>query len=75
MNELDRVESLLVDAVNLADAVRSIDVAETYVVTFTKAIDEALAALQTLRDEVEHPRDEAYERAAARYDGEGKDWR
>jgi hypothetical protein len=25
--------------------------------------------------EREEPRDEAYERAAARYDGEGKDWR
>ena len=25
--------------------------------------------------EVEKPRDEAYERAAARYDGTGKDWR
>jgi len=36
---------------------------------------QATAIYQEAAEEARNPRDEAYERAAARYDGEGKDWR
>ena len=36
---------------------------------------QSTAAWSAAYEDAINPRDEAYERAAARYDGEGKDWR
>ena len=76
MNAWDKLEAALTDVQNiLGEMWNALPASKSVRVGLAlKSAEDLARQVAKLRAEDE-PRDEAYERAAARYDGSGKDWR
>jgi hypothetical protein len=74
---LNELRNMLIDASNAVDDVDD-ELTDAQREGVQTSIDQTLGLLNRIdADNTRQlsPEDEAYERAAARYDGEGKDWR